>query len=486
MYFKIRKIIMRLSCKIKLFVLHTVFFVVLFAKQGSSQSSAAQNYARNRPGVVMIKTNFSATVYVKQVIVDNRLFNALLDSISDIERFGARMNAEEKLDIVLKQISNRPAKFFKNTADYRYHTQTITTSGTGFIITEDGYLVTNCHVVDESGNYIRRKFILSAFQQVTETNIAALEAAWAVKFSEEQKELLYSSFVEIYSSIQSILLENLKRNIYVSYATDTASGQASLKTTLARIIKKGASMPGKDIAILKIEPGSFFPTLRLANITLPRVGDRIYVYGYPDPVTRNAYLSSESTQEPSLTTGIVGGIRKTTTGWNVVQMDAEINHGNSGGPVCNENGEVIGIATFGSKEYGSASLAAGMNFSIPVSIVKDFLDSLKIVAREGKASALFSKAMDDYDNAEYREALAKIKKLQKLNPAFPGLSYYINDCNTKIENGLDKTERKIKFGLLLVGLFLLLILLFLVRRFIQKRKISALSSHSPKEKPVSY
>jgi serine protease Do len=321
---------------------------------------------------------------------------------------------------------------------------------------------------------------------VTETNIEALETAWAVSFSDDQKELLYSSFAEIYSSIQSILLENLKRNIYVTYAVDTAGGQASSKVTLARIIKKGQSMPGKDIAILKIEPGNFFPTLRLADIMLPRIGDRIYVYGYPDPVTRNEYLSSESAQEPSLTTGIVGGIRKTTTGWNVVQMDAEINHGNSGGPVCNEDGEVIGIATFGSKEYGSASLAAGMNFSIPVSIIKEFLDSLKIVAAPGKASSLFSKAMNDYDKAEYRDALAKIKKLQKLNPAFPELSYYINDCNTKIENGLDKTERKIKLGLLLVGLFILLILLFLLRRFIHKRKASSLSSHSLQEKPVSY
>jgi serine protease Do len=477
---------MNLNRKINLYFFHTVLFVVIFAKQGNCQLSAAQNYARNRPGVVMVKTNFSATIYVKKVVVDNRLFNALLDSISDIERFGAKMNAEEKLDIVLKQISNRPSKFFKNTADYRYHTQTITTSGTGFIITEDGYVVTNCHVVDESGNYIRRKFILSAFQQVTETNIAALEAAWAVSFSEDQKELLYSSFVEIYSSIQSILLENLKRNIYVTYAVDTAGGQASSKVTLARIIKKGASMPGKDIAILKIEPGNFFPTLRLADVILPRIGDRIYVYGYPDPVTRNEYLSSESAQEPSLTTGIVGGIRKTTTGWNVVQMDAEINHGNSGGPVCNEDGEVIGIATFGSKEYGSASLAAGMNFSIPVSIIKEFLDSLKIVPEPGKASSLFNKAMDDYDKAEYRDALAKIKKLQKLNPAFPGISYYINDCNTKIENGLDKTERKIKLGLLLVGLFVLLVFLLLLRRFIKKRKPSKLSSHSLQEKPVSY
>jgi len=400
------------------------------------------------------------------------LFNELLDSISHLENYGARLTAEEKLDIVLREISARPSVFFKNTSDYRYHTQNITTSGTGFLVSENGYVITNCHVVDEAGIYIRRKFILSAFQQVTESNIAALEAAWAVSFSDAQKELLYNTFVRVYSSIQSILLEDLKKNIYVIYAIDTINGHTSSKITLAQLIKKGQSMPGKDVAVLKIESNKPLPTVGLADITLPRIGDRVYVFGYPDPITSNEYLSAESVLEPSLTTGIVSGIRKTTTGWNVVQMDAAINHGNSGGPVCNENGNVIGIATFGSIEYSSGRLAAGMNFSLPVSIVKDFLDSLKIVPARGKASLLFNEAMDDYDRQEYREAIKKIKKLQKLNSGFPGLSYYLDDCNTRINSGQDKTERKIRLGLVVGGLFILLVVLLWVRKFLIRRKAS--------------
>lgn len=463
---------MRLPAKIPPFFCCLVVLIVLSVQQGRGQLSAAQSYARNRPGVVMVKTNFSATIYLKQIVIDNRLFNALLDSINHLENYGTRLTAEEKLDIVLREISTRPSVFFKNTSNYRYHTQNITTSGTGFFISDDGYVVTNCHVVDEAGNYIRRKFILSAFQQVTESNIAALEAAWAVSFNDVQKELLYNTFAKVYSSIQSILLENLTKNIYVIYAIDTVNGHTSSKITLAQIIKKGQSMPGKDVAILKIQSSNPFPTLALANILLPRIGDRIYVYGYPDPITTNEYLSAESVLEPSLTTGIVSGIRKTTTGWNVVQMDAELNHGNSGGPVCNENGNVIGIATFGSIEYSSGTLAAGMNFSLPVSIVKEFLDSLKIKPARGKASVLFNEAMEDYDKEEYRDAIKKIKKLQKINPAFPGLSYYIYDCDTKIEKGFDKTEKKVRLGLLVTGLFVLLIVLVWLRRYLIQKKAS--------------
>jgi hypothetical protein len=143
-------------------------------------------------------------------------------------------------------------------------------------------------------------------------------------------------------------------------------------------------------------------------------------------------------------------------------MDAEINHGNSGGPVCNEEGEVIGIATFGSIESNSGTLAAGMNFSIPVTILKDFLDSLRIEPQQGKASLLFNNAMDDYDKEEYRDALKKLKRLQKLNSSFPGLSPYISNCKIKIDSGLDKTEKQIKLWLMAAGLVLITLLLALL------------------------
>ena len=79
--------------------------------------TAVQNYAVNRPGVVMIKTVFSADVYVNKMKIDTRNFNHLLDSIQKTDTSGAIYTAEEKLDIVLKEINNNPARFFKATLD---------------------------------------------------------------------------------------------------------------------------------------------------------------------------------------------------------------------------------------------------------------------------------------------------------------------------------------------------------------------------------
>lgn len=453
-------------------LLLTALLTFCLSQKGRSQLSAAQNYARNRPGVVMVRTNFSATMYVKQVAIDNRIFTTLLDSIDQIGNYSTPLTSEQKLDIVLARFSNRPSRFFNNTADYRRHSQSVTVSGTGFFITEDGFVITNCHVVDESNEKIRNKFILSAFRQVTESNIIELQEAWSVTFSDAQKELLYNTFAKVYSSIQSILLENFQKTIYVIYSSDTSGNQPPTKTAIGRLIAKGSPMPGKDVAVLKIENRQPLPALRLSENILPRIGDRVFVYGYPEPVTRNEYLSVESLLEPSLTTGIVSGLRKTTNGWNVVQMDADINRGNSGGPVCNEKGEVIGIATFGSIEYSTGALAAGMNFSIPVNILSEFFDAASIQPGQGKLSKLFNRVMNDYDDEEYRAALSKLKKIQKINPSFPGLSVYINDCRFKIEKGMDKTEQKLKLWLLVGGLIILMFGMLWFRKLVKRKKVT--------------
>ncbi len=458
----------------KLSIAVLLFFSLPDAK---GQLTAAQNYARNRPGVVMVRTNFSATMYMKQVVVDNYQFYSLLDSINSLDNMGSQLNPEQKLDVLLTRFSDRPSFYFKNTADYRRHAQSITTSGTGFFITEDGYIVTNCHVVDEADEHIRNRFILSAFRQVTESNINALENAWSEKFNDAQRETLYNTFAKIYSAIQSILLENLQKKIYILYGSDTAGNQPSIRSAIAELITKGQSMPGKDVAILKIKSKEPTPALRLAKNILPRIGDRVFVFGYPDPVTRNEYLAVESTLEPSLTTGIVSGIRTTINGWNVVQMDADINHGNSGGPVCNENGEVIGISTFGSIEYRTGVLASGMNFSIPVVILQEFLRTPKIIPTQDKISSLYERAMNDYDNEQYRSAIKKLKRLRKMNPVFPGVSTYISDCTIKIENGMDKTEQKLKIWLLVAGLVVLMLALIAFRRIVKRKKRKNIIEH---------
>lgn len=87
-----------------------------------------------------------------------------------------------------------------------------------------------------------------------------------------------------------------------------------------------------DAAILKIE-GEGFPVIPLGDSDTLRQGQEILVMGYPGGV---------GIDEVSVTRGIVGAVR---AGW--LQTDAVMLPGNSGGPVLDRGGRVVGLATFG-------------------------------------------------------------------------------------------------------------------------------------------
>jgi serine protease Do len=432
----------------------------------AQQLTAVQNYGVNRPGVVMVRTVFSADVYVNKIQLDSRHFNHLVDSIQKIDSSGVVYTAEQKLDIVLKEINVHPNRFFKASLDYIKEPQEITSSGTGFLVTEDGYVATNCHLIDRDNAFIRRQFFLSAFQQITEANISALENAWATRFSEQQKSILYNTYASVYARLFSLSIYDLKKDIFIEYSIDSDSGNTSSVKKSAHVIIKGQPMPGKDIAILKMDGDSTLPTLKIAQDELPRVGEQLFVYGFPGPVTNNNYVATESAIEPTLTTGIVSAIKKSVAGWPLIQMDANINRGSSGGPVCDEKGEVVALTTFGSIE-NNGGFAAGLNFAIPVSILQEYLDSAGVIAMPGETSLLFGEGVVYYEREFYKDALKKFNQVRETNRHFPGLAFYIKDAEKRIQQNDEKKSSMIRVDLLIFGLFLLgAIVLF---RYLRKK-----------------
>jgi serine protease Do len=420
-----------------------------------SRLSGVQNYALNRPGVVMIRTEYSANVYVNSMRMDNRAFNRLLDSIQNLDH-GGGVSPEQKLDIVLREMNNRPARFFQTTFDYIKQPEQITSIGTGFFLTGNGYVATNCHLIDREDAFIRRQFILAAFRQITEASITALETSWATHFTEQQRSLLYNTYASVYSRLFSMVLYDLRKTIYVVYRVDNEGGRPDTVKKAADIVIKGQPMPGKDIAILKIADGDQLPVLKLAPELLPRVGEQLFVYGYPGPVTNNDFVSAASAIEPTLTTGIVSAIKQSVGNWPVIQMDANINPGSSGGPVCNENGEVVGLTTFGSLE-NTGGLAAGLNFAVPVSILNEYLDSAAVNPAPSEASRRFAHALDTYDQHRYSTALREFRAVQQLNAHYPGIYTYIGDCLAMIKAGKGSAIGPVGRILIISGILLVIL-----------------------------
>ncbi len=130
-----------------------------------------------------------------------------------------------------------------------------------------------------------------------------------------------------------------------------------------------------DIAVLKVEGVSLQP-LELGDSDTVRVGEYVLAIGNP--------LSTDELAN-TLTFGIISATSREITIDNYtntyLQTDAAINFGNSGGPLINMEGQVIGInsaktITAGYDEYGNAVSAEGIGFALPINQVKKIMEIL--------------------------------------------------------------------------------------------------------------
>ena len=138
-------------------------------------------------------------------------------------------------------------------------------------------------------------------------------------------------------------------------------------TKQARLLGKGLNF---DLALLKIDAGRRLPAITVGNSDKVRVGDRVLAIGNP--------LGLQGT----VTSGIVSATHRDLSGPydEFIQTDAAINHGNSGGPLFNTRGEMIGINNQIFSE-SSTSGSIGLGFAIPSNDVT-FL--LKQINRYGR------------------------------------------------------------------------------------------------------
>jgi S1-C subfamily serine protease len=138
----------------------------------------------------------------------------------------------------------------------------------------------------------------------------------------------------------------------------TFSNNSSIE---ARLV---GSDPSTDIAVVKVDASSRALTpLPLGNSDKVQVGDPVVAIGNPFGLSR------------TVTAGIVSAIQRQITAPNqyqidhVIQTDAPINHGNSGGPLLNARGEVVGVNAQ-IETGGLAQGNVGVGFAIPSNTVK--------------------------------------------------------------------------------------------------------------------
>lgn len=156
-------------------------------------------------------------------------------------------------------------------------------SGSGFMVTNDGLFVTNCHVIED-------------WQEI------------AVKLNNSEK----------------------------IYLVDAVNCDTK-----------------KDLAVLRFREAGNYPILDLEENFTASLGDDVVILGYP--------LGTKLGVEVTLSTGIISSTRNISN-VSMLQTNAAINHGNSGGPmISRRSGKVIGIVTAKVRDSESIGLAININ-----------------------------------------------------------------------------------------------------------------------------
>jgi S1-C subfamily serine protease len=150
------------------------------------------------------------------------------------------------------------------------------------------------------------------------------------------------------------------KSIHVTFSNNTSNN--------AKLV---GSDPSTDVAVLKVNvPASALTTLQFANSDAVQVGDSVVAIGNPFGLAR------------TVTAGIVSAIQREITSPgdypidHVIQTDAPINHGNSGGPLINARGEVIGVNSQIETGGGTIEGNVGIGFAIPSNTVKSVVAQL--------------------------------------------------------------------------------------------------------------
>jgi len=131
--------------------------------------------------------------------------------------------------------------------------------------------------------------------------------------------------------------------------------------------------PAQDLAVLKIETQESFPVVSLGNSDNLEIGQTVIAIGNSLGEFRNTVSVGVISGLGRTVTASGGGLVETLT--DIIQTDAAINKGNSGGPLLNLRGEVIGVNT------AVALGAENIGFAIPINKAKKDIEQVKTLGK---------------------------------------------------------------------------------------------------------
>lgn len=313
-------------------------------------------------------------------------------------------------------------------------------SGSGFVVNPEGYILTNAHVASQE------EFKTRHIEEIIQKSLTE-----KIKATGTTEEELIKNHPDIYFFLEEVLKNIQNKTVFNLNSFLTVLNPSEPQEFLTTLLKNGFKAEilylnkdyrkdQKDVALIKIQAKNL-PTLKLSESSEVNVGKKIYTFGFP----ATGDFNQRSPLEATLTQGLISALKfSDNKDFRVFQTDAKVSPGSSGGPLFNENGEVVGITTF---QTGSGGQNNGDNFAfaIPIELGKQVLTKENIENKKGLYGDIFIKGLGYFQSQKCEKANIEFEKAINTNNDFipaKHLEPYQTQCG-QIQNSGDSIDTQL-------------------------------------------
>lgn len=347
--------------------------------------------------------------------------------------------------------------------------------GSGFFISEDGYLATNGHVVklgaeDAVAGAIllgNEAFITSALNFYY--SVIGASPASIAKFLPEDLQAILTNQDEATDFAGLLLKAEFKpSDEYSEYAVQLGNANAIIDATAITSGSAGSSknvfgysekvvkaelkgvdfnpddlksetgqFTASDVALLKVE-GSNYPVTLLGSVDGLVSGAGLTVIGFPGIAENISDQNAPS--KATATKGVVSAVRDDRgNGKKIIQSDVTISGGNSGGPAFDDSGKVVGLATYTLKDPNGGS--GTVSLMRDVADLEALVNKSKVkIKQESETQEEWDEGLNDFLGAHYTKAIKHFNKVLAEYPPHVLAQEYIDLAEKKKANGEEASD----------------------------------------------
>ena len=304
-------------------------------------------------------------------------------------------------------------------------------SGSGTFISANGDILTADHVVNPPQDQTLAQFLdgQAAPDIANYINQNAKSGSLPVTSSQVTQQLVTGLLqsTPIYDKVTSEVFLNTDYSGPLTAAT--LQDVPSQLHAVVDKIKSESAVDQKDVAIIHAPFNFDTPSVELGDSSNVQQQDNLTIIGFPgngDVSNRPTDLLTSSVNKIN-----VSSIKTTSNGAPVIQVGGNVEHGDSGGPALDVNGNVVGIVSFG---LSSSDTPGGTSFLQASNSARDLVQSLKLDTTPGAFQKLWGQAFSDYaSNApdHWTKAQQEFGQITTQYPLFSAIKPYLDYSRTQ-------------------------------------------------------